>query len=126
MYVSDALELFSEIDIIREELQLMCDIWLWYLKMWQAAHTLSGWESQRLKLVKHLLKTYTGHTVYFLDEPTVGLHPQDIEKLLKVLEKFLEAWDTILMIEHDKNIVQFADDIIELDDGRVVEGPLSS
>ena len=56
MYVSDALELFSEIDIIREELQLMCDIWLWYLKMWQAAHTLSGWESQRLKLVKHLLK----------------------------------------------------------------------
>ena len=126
MYVSDALELFSEIDIIREELQLMCDIWLWYLKMWQAAHTLSGWESQRLKLVKHLLKTYTGHTVYFLDEPTVGLHPQDIEKLLKVLEKFLEAWDTILMIEHDKNIVQFADDIIELDDGRVVENPLSS
>ncbi|HOG14968.1 MAG TPA: excinuclease ABC subunit UvrA [Candidatus Absconditabacterales bacterium] len=126
MYVSDALELFSEIDIIREELQLMCDIGLGYLRMGQAAHTLSGGESQRLKLVKHLLKSYTGHTVYFLDEPTVGLHPQDIEKLLKVLEKFLEAGDTILMIEHDKNIVQFADDIIELDDGKVVESPLSS
>ncbi|MCK9467264.1 MAG: excinuclease ABC subunit UvrA [Candidatus Absconditabacterales bacterium] len=121
MYVSDALELFSEIDNIREELQLMCDIGLGYLKMGQAAHTLSGGESQRLKLVKHLLKSYTGHTVYFLDEPTVGLHPQDIEKLLKVLEKFLESGDTILMIEHDKNIVQFADDVIELDDGRVVE-----
>ena len=89
--------------------------------MWQPAHTLSGWESQRLKLVKHLLKEFRGHTVYFLDEPTVWLHPSDIEKLLKVLEKFLEWWDTILMIEHDKNILQFADDIIRLDDWKLVK-----
>ncbi len=121
MYVSDALELFSEIDNIRDELQLMCDIGLGYLRMWQPAHTLSGWESQRLKLVKHLLKDYSWHTVYFLDEPTVWLHPQDIEKLLKVLEKFLDSGDTILMIEHDKNIVQFADDVIELDDWDLVK-----
>lgn len=120
MYVSDALELFSEIDNIHEELQLMCDIWLWYLKMWQPAHTLSWWESQRLKLVKHLLKEYNWHTVYFLDEPTVWLHPQDIEKLLKVLQRFLDSGDTILMIEHDKNIIQFADDVIELDDWKLV------
>jgi excinuclease ABC subunit A len=115
------LEFFAEIDTIRDELQLMCDIGLGYLKMWQPAHTLSGWESQRLKLVKHLLKEFRWHTVYFLDEPTVWLHPSDIEKLLKVLEKFLEWWDTILMIEHDKNILQFADDIIRLDDWKLVK-----
>ncbi|HRX64126.1 MAG TPA: excinuclease ABC subunit UvrA [Candidatus Absconditabacterales bacterium] len=121
MYVKDALEYFSEIDNIHEELQLMCDIGLGYLRMGQPAHTLSGGESQRLKLVKHLLKDYRGHTVYFLDEPTVGLHPQDIEKLMKVLQKFLDTGDTILMIEHDKNILQFADDIIELDDGKLID-----
>jgi len=121
MYVKDALEYFSEIDNIHEELQLMCDIGLGYLRMWQPAHTLSWGESQRLKLVKHLLKDYRWHTVYFLDEPTVGLHPQDIEKLMKVLQKFLDTWDTILMIEHDKNILQFADDIIELDDWKLID-----
>lgn len=120
MYISDALDLFSDMDHIRDELQLMCDIGLWYLRIWQPAHTLSGWESQRLKLVKHLLKDYKWHTVYFLDEPTVGLHPQDIEKLLRVLKEFLDWGDTILMIEHDKNILQFADDIIELDNWKLV------
>lgn len=120
MYISDALELFSEIDHIKEDLQLMCDIGLWYLRMGQPAHTLSGWESQRLKLVKHLLKSYKWHTMYFLDEPTVGLHFEDIEKLLRVLKEFLNKWDTILMIEHDQNILQFADEIIRLEDGKVV------
>jgi excinuclease ABC subunit A len=89
--------------------------------MGQPAHTLSGGESQRLKLVKHLLKSYKGHTMYFLDEPTVGLHFEDIEKLLKVLREFLNKGDTILMIEHDKNILQFADEIIRLEDGKVVK-----
>ncbi len=117
MYVIDALEFFKEIDHIKEELQLMCDIGLGYIKMGQPAHTLSWWESQRLKLVKHLLKDYRGHTVYFLDEPTVGLHPDDIEKLLLVLRQFLANGDTILMIEHDQNILKFADDIIRLDNG---------
>ncbi|MCX6822734.1 MAG: ATP-binding cassette domain-containing protein [candidate division SR1 bacterium] len=121
MYVSDALELFHEIDHIKEELQLMCDIGLGYLRMGQPAHTLSGGESQRLKLVKHLLKSYKGHTMYFLDEPTVGLHFEDIEKLLRVMKEFLDKGDTILMIEHDQNILQFADEIIRLEDGKVVE-----
>jgi len=120
MYVSDALEFFKEMSTIKEELQLMVDIWLGYLRMWQPAHTLSGWESQRLKLVKHLLKSYKWHTIYFLDEPTVGLHLADIEKLLMVLREFLNKWDTILMIEHDKNILRFADDIISLDQGKLV------
>ena len=121
MYISDALEFFSELDHIREELQLMCDIGLGYLKMGQSAHTLSGGESQRLKLVKHLLKDYRGHSVYFLDEPTVGLHMQDIEKLLRVLKVFLERGDTILMIEHDQSILKYADDIIRLDNGKLVK-----
>ena len=89
--------------------------------MGQPAHTLSGGESQRLKLVKHLLKEYRWNTVYFLDEPTVGLHPADIEKLLKVIKRFLEKGDTILMIEHDEDILQFADHIIRLDNGQLVK-----
>lgn len=121
MYVSDALEFFKEIDHIKQDLQLMVDIWLWYLKMWQPAHTLSWWESQRLKLVKHLLKEYRWHTVYFLDEPTVWLHPSDIEKLLKVLREFLNNGDTVLMIEHDKNILKFADHVIRLDNGKLIK-----
>ena len=121
MYISDALEFFSEIDHVREDLQLMVDIGLWYLRMGQPAHMLSGGESQRLKLVKHLLKSYKGHTMYFLDEPTVGLHSEDIVKLLKVIKEFLNKGDTILMIEHDKNILKFADDVITLDNGKVVK-----
>lgn len=121
MYVDDALEFFKEIDNIREDLALMKDIWLGYLKMWQPAHTLSGWESQRVKLVKHLLKSYKGHSIYFLDEPTVWLHMSDIEKLLKVIKEFLNKWDTILMIEHDQNILQYADNIIYLDDGKLIK-----
>lgn len=120
MYIHEAYSFFSEIGFIQDELKLMCDIWLWYLKMWQPAQTLSWWESQRLKLVRHLLKQYRGHTVYFLDEPTVGLHPEDIQKLLLVLKQFLDRGDTILMIEHDQSLLQFADHVIELKNGKIV------
>lgn len=120
MYVVDALEFFKDIWHIKEELELMNDIGLGYIKMGQPAHTLSWGESQRLKLVKHLLKDYRWHTVYFLDEPTVGLHPDDIEKLLLVLRRFLANGDTILMIEHDQNILKFADDIIKLENGKII------
>lgn len=120
MYVMDAVEFFEDIGFIREKLELMMEIGLWYLRMGQPAHTLSWGESQRLKLVKHLLKQYKGHTVYFLDEPTVGLHPSDIERLLKVLKKFLDNGDTVLMIEHEKNLLQFADKVITLHEGKIV------
>jgi len=123
MYVMDALDLFHDIGFIREKLELMVEIGLWYLHMGQPAHTLSGGESQRLKLVKHLLKQYKGHTVYFLDEPTVGLHPSDIERLLKVLKVFLDSGDTILMIEHEKNLLRFADQVIYLEAGKVINAP---
>lgn len=117
MYVKDAYTFFEEIPFIQDKLELMMDIWLGYLKMGQPAHTLSWGESQRLKLVKHLLKQYRGHTVYFLDEPTVGLHPSDIERLLKVLKRFLNYGDTVLMIEHERNLLQFADKVVRLKNG---------
>lgn len=120
MYVHEAFDFFSDIGFIAEELKIMVDIGLWYIKLGQSAQTLSWWESQRLKLVKHLLKQYKGHSIYFLDEPTVGLHPEDIQKLLYVLQHFLNRWDTILMIEHDKSLLQFADDVIRLKDGKIV------
>ncbi len=120
MYVEEAAEFFKEMDHIYKDLKMMCEIWLWYLKMGQPAHTLSWWESQRLKLVKHLLKSYKWHTLYFLDEPTVWLHPDDIWRLLNVLKRFLNNWDTILMIEHDKNLLNFADNVIKLDDWQIV------
>jgi len=119
MYVMDAYEFFEDIPFIKDKLQLMMDIGLWYLKMGQPAHTLSWGESQRLKLVKHLLKQYRGHTVYFLDEPTVGLHPQDIERLLSVLKKFLDHGDTILMIEHDQHLINFADKVVRLENWKL-------
>lgn len=117
MYIKDAYELFENIGHINEPLQLMMDIGLGYLKLWQPAQMLSWWESQRLKLIKHFLKSYKWHTVYFLDEPTVWLHPHDIEKLLQVIKKFLDKGDTILMIEHDEDLLKFADKVIRLDKG---------
>jgi excinuclease ABC subunit A len=120
MYVYEALDFFEDIDFIHEKLLLMNEIWLGYLKMWQSAHTLSGWESQRLKLVKHLLKSYRWHTVYFLDEPTVWLHPADIQKLLKVIKQFLDNWSSIFMIEHDQSLLKFADNVIRLEDGKII------
>ncbi|HMY80308.1 MAG TPA: hypothetical protein PK048_00500 [Candidatus Absconditabacterales bacterium] len=119
MYIHEAYDFFKDIGFIQDELKLMCDIGLGYLKMGQPAQTLSGGESQRLKLVRHLLKQYRGHSVYFLDEPTVGLHPEDIQKLLLVLKQFLDRGDTILMIEHDHSLLQFADCVISLDQGSV-------
>lgn len=121
MYIKDAYEFFSDIGHIHEPLKMMMEIGLWYLKLWQPAQMLSGWESQRLKLIKHFLKSYKGHTVYFLDEPTVGLHPHDIEKLLLVLKKFLDKGDTIFMIEHDEDLLKFADKVITLDNGFIVK-----
>lgn len=120
MYIKDAYEFFADIGHIHEPLSLMMDIGLWYLKLWQPAQMLSWGESQRLKLVKHFLKSYKWHTVYFLDEPTVGLHPHDIEKLLLVIKKFLNKWDTVLMIEHDEDLLQFADQVITLDNWKLI------
>ncbi len=120
MYIDEAYDLFQDIEFIWEKLELMVQMWLGYLKLGQPAHTLSWWESQRIKLVKHLLKKYKWHTIYFLDEPTVGLHPDDIWRFLKVLYKFLEKGDTILMIEHDKNLLNFADNTIRLENWKII------
>lgn len=120
MYIEDVYEFFKDISFIAEKLKLLVDIWLWYLKFWQPAHTLSWWESQRLKLVKYLIKSFKWHTIYFLDEPSVWLHFEDIRKLIKILLKFRERWDTILMIEHDKSFIEIADYVIYLKDWKIL------
>lgn len=120
MYIQDAFELFKDIPFIKEKIELLIEIGLGYLKLGQPAHTLSWGESQRLKLVKNLLKKYKWQTIYFLDEPTVWLHFVDIEKLLNILKKFLNKQDTIVMIEHDKSLLQFADKVIELKDWNII------
>ncbi len=119
MYIMEAFEFFGDLGFLAEPLELMVDIGLGYVRLGQPAHTLSWGESQRIKLVKHLLKSYKWHTLYFLDEPTVWLHPADIEKLLRVLKRFLDNGDTILMIEHEKNLLQFADRVITIEDGKI-------
>ncbi len=121
MYVEEAVSFFKDIGTIHESLSMMERIGLGYLKLGQPAQMLSWGESQRLKLIKHFLKSYKWHTVYFLDEPTVWLHPHDIEKLLLVIKEFLDKGDTILMIEHDKDLLQYADKVITIDNGLLVK-----
>ncbi len=112
--VSEALEFFKNISAVRGKLQLLEDVGLGYIQLGQYATTLSGGESQRIKLAKELSKLLTGHTVYILDEPTTGLHFHDVDKLLKVLKKLVEKNNTIIVIEHNMDIVRYADWIIDL------------
>lgn len=112
--VSEALEFFKNISGVRGKLQLLEDVGLGYIQLGQYATTLSGGESQRIKLAKELSKLLTGHTVYILDEPTTGLHFHDVDKLLKVLKKLVEKNNTIIVIEHNMDIVRYADWIIDL------------
>ena len=130
MEIQEALEFFKHIPQIRDKLQLLCDIGLGYLKLGQSSTTLSGGESQRIKLAYELSKRETGKTLYILDEPTVGLHFDDIKKLLIVLRRLVEKNNTVVVIEHNPEVLKEADWIIELGPeggdrgGRIVfEGP---
>lgn len=114
MRVSEALQFFSNIGPIRSNLKLLEDVGLGYIKLGQYATTLSGGESQRIKLARELSKTVRGHTVYILDEPTTGLHFHDVDKLLRVLKKLVEKNNTIIIIEHNMDLLRFCDWIIDL------------
>lgn len=114
MRVSEALQFFSNIGPIRSKLKLLEDVGLGYIKLGQYATTLSGGESQRIKLARELSKTVRGHTVYILDEPTTGLHFHDVDKLLRVLKKLVEKNNTIIIIEHNMDLLRFCDWIIDL------------
>jgi excinuclease ABC subunit A len=114
MSVEEALQFFAKIPKIRRKLQTLHDVGLDYIKLGQPATTLSGGEAQRVKLAKELSKIATGRTLYILDEPTTGLHFADIEKLLEVLQRLVDAGNTVLVIEHNLDVIKQADWIVDL------------
>ena len=114
MTVSEALIFFENIPSIKSKLQTISDVGLDYIKLGQAATTLSGGEAQRVKLSKELSKRSTGRTLYILDEPTTGLHFADIQKLLDVLNSLTDAGNTVVVIEHNLDVIKTADYIIDL------------
>ena len=114
MDIQQALELFENIPKIRHKLQTLHDVGLDYMKLGQPSPTLSGGEAQRIKLARELVKRSTGQTLYLLDEPTTGLHFADIKLLLKVLHDFVDAGNTVLVVEHNLDVIKTADWIIDL------------
>ena len=114
MTVEEALEFFENIPRIKKKLQTLDDVGLGYIKLGQPATTLSGGEAQRVKLAKELSRQSTGKTLYILDEPTTGLHFADIRKLLNVLERLRDSGNTIIVIEHNLDVIKTADHIIDL------------
>lgn len=114
MSVHEALEFFDNIPSIKNKLQTLNDVGLDYMKLGQSATTLSGGEAQRIKLASELNKRSTGKTLYLLDEPSVGLHWADLDKLVKILQALADQGNTILMIEHNLDLIKIADYIIDL------------
>lgn len=114
MTVDEALEFFEAIPPLRKKLQTLADVGLAYIRLGQSATTLSGGEAQRIKLAKELSRKDTGRTLYILDEPTTGLHFQDVNMLLQVLFKLREQGNTIVVIEHNLDVIKSADHIIDL------------
>ena len=114
MRVSEAIEFFDSIPKVRNKLQVMMDVGLSYIELGQSAPTLSGGEAGRVKLAKELQKKATGKSVFILDEPTTGLHTDDIKKLLVILQRIVDNGDTVIVIEHNLDVIKVADYIIDL------------
>jgi len=114
MTVEEGMYFFESIPKIARKLKTLCDVGLGYVKIGQPATTLSGGEAQRVKLAAELSKRSTGKTIYILDEPTTGLHTADVHKLIEVLQRFVESGNTVLVIEHNLDVIKTADHIIDL------------
>lgn len=112
--IEEALALFEDIPAARSRLQVLSDVGLGYLQLGQPATTLSGGEAQRVKLAKELGRRVTGRTLYLLDEPTTGLHPADTARLLEVLQRLVDAGNTVIVVEHNLELVKVADWVIDL------------
>jgi excinuclease ABC subunit A len=112
--VDSALELFAHVTPIRRHLETLADVGLGYVRLGQPATTLSGGEAQRVKLASELRKRATGSTFYILDEPTTGLHMDDVNKLLGVLHRLVDKGNTVVVIEHDLDVIKTADWIVDL------------
>ncbi|MCR5176979.1 MAG: excinuclease ABC subunit UvrA [Anaerovibrio sp.] len=114
MIIDEAVDFFKNVPRIANKLQVLKDVGLGYVKLGQAATTLSGGEAQRVKLATELSRRSTGKTLYILDEPTTGLHTEDINKLLGILQRLVDAGDTVVVIEHNLDVIKTADHIIDL------------
>ncbi len=114
MRVTEALKFFENVPKIKRKLQVIEDVGLGYIKLGQSAPTLSGGEAERVKLAKELQKQATGKTLFVLDEPTTGLHTDDIKRLLAILQKIVDNKDTVVIIEHNLDVIKVADYIIDL------------
>ncbi len=114
MTVDEALELFAPVPKIAERLKTLSDVGLGYVRLGQSSTTLSGGEAQRVKLATELSRRATGRTIYILDEPTTGLHTDDVKKLLEVLQRLVDAGNTIVVIEHNLDVIKSADYLIDL------------
>ena len=114
MTAEEALGFFRAVPKIADKLQTLCDVGLGYVKLGQSSTTLSGGEAQRVKLATELSRRATGRTIYILDEPTTGLHADDVKKLLEVLQRLVEAGNTVLVIEHNLDVIKCADYLIDL------------
>lgn len=114
MTVEEGLEFFSAVPKIQRKLQTLYDVGLGYIKIGQPATTLSGGEAQRVKLSTELSRRATGRTIYILDEPTTGLHTADVHRLIEVLHTLVENGNSVLVIEHNLDVIKTADHIIDL------------
>jgi excinuclease ABC subunit A len=114
MSIEEALGFFEHIPPIKRHLQTLSDVGLGYVKLGQPAPTLSGGEAQRIKLSSELHKRATGNTLYVLDEPTTGLHFEDVRKLLQVLQRLIDSGNTVLVIEHNLDVIKTADHLIDM------------
>jgi excinuclease ABC subunit A len=114
MTVEEGIEYFDNIPKIKKKLQTLFEVGLGYIKIGQPSTTLSGGEAQRVKLATELSKRPTGKTIYILDEPTTGLHTADVHKLIDVLQKLVDSQNTVVVIEHNLDVIKTADYIIDL------------
>ena len=114
MTVDEGVEFFKNIPKLHKRLQTIAEVGLGYVKLGQSSTTLSGGEAQRVKLATELSKRSTGKTVYILDEPTTGLHSHDVKKLIDVLNELVEGGNTVIVIEHNLDVIKTADYIIDL------------
>jgi excinuclease ABC subunit A len=112
--VGEAMEVLGNVPVIRTRLDVLREVGLDYVKLGQSATTLSGGEAQRVKLAKELARRATGKTLYVLDEPTTGLHFEDVRRLLAVLQRLVDAGNTVLLIEHNLDVIKSADHVIDL------------
>ena len=114
MTVEEGVAFFDGLPRLQRKLQTLCDVGLGYITIGQSSTTLSGGEAQRVKLATELARRGTGRTMYILDEPTTGLHSEDVSKLIEMLQRLCDAGNTVLVIEHNLDVIKTADHVIDL------------